>query len=297
MPRLTFAPLCFVASLWTSACVPIPVASKEETRADGSIAARFFARFPARELCADSFPYPWWCPLGVAATVALVPPAQPTSYLGVTAWVADGDRVQDALARQTALAVLHMASDSASLIVLKSDDAEERRELVRAYVSVARALNGRGDEVVVTEELAEYVRGQREATPRYPLRVQENVGAWQGALETYVWEAQDGGWGRVLVVVEEGAGGMYVSLFPMVGQTVKAMPAQELTDDTPEASAARRFAPHAGHVSTAVALRKRATSGQAAHPDSGPRAGGGGSKGKKPVQGGKKARGGQHKGR
>ena len=39
----------------------------------------------------------------------------------------------------------------------------KRGEMIRAYVSVARALQGRGDEILVTEELHDYVDGQRAA--------------------------------------------------------------------------------------------------------------------------------------
>ena len=273
-----------VAGAMSSACLPMPRPSKGREEDVASIADKYLERFPAREMCADSFPYRWWCPLASGSVARLSLPTQPTSYMGLSAWVADGDRVAEALARQVGLSVLHIDQAGASLVNLKADDAEERGEMIRAYVSVARALQGRGDEILVTEELHDYVDGQRAATPRYNLTSDGRIALWTGQLDSYIWEAKDGGWGRALVVVEDEKGGMYVSIFPMVGLTDAPMPDSQATDSTPEGSAAARFAPHVGHGAEVVALRHARTT--ASRPVAKP---GGGGKGKKPTGAGNKS--------
>ena len=299
LPTLTRALLLFAALAGgapTGGCMPMPMPAKERAATAPSIVERYKARFPTREMCAGSFPYRWWCPMAVHPTPHLTLPSQPTSYLGLSAWVADGDRVQEALSRQVGLSVLHVDQAGAALVALKSDDAEERAEMIRAYVSVARALQGHGDEILVTEEMHAYIDGQRQATPRYTITANDVVGLWTGQLDTYIWEAQDGGWGRVLVVVEDATGGMFVSLFPMTGLTDAPMPAREAADSTPEERAARGIGAHVGHGAQVVALRHARAASEASRTQPAARPSGGGGRGKKPTAG-KKGKGGAHKGR
>ncbi len=208
-------------ALTLSACGAL--AGARQASEDRAFANAYRATFRESELCASSFKYDWWCPVAQYPGGGLTLPTETTSYLGISAFVGKDQAAHDAFLEQTSLSVLHLGPKGGAVAIMESEDGAEREVWVRAYLSAIRALKGRTERVLLDDELARSVETDREARALNPLVLTTLEGRWTGTFPARIWESEGEPWGEAYVVLEEGANGVLISVFPRVAQVVLPM--------------------------------------------------------------------------